>query len=149
MTSSLTPAVAKELKVSADASFAEAHGRLFARILLALPAGLDMDEAGAVIAECIADVAEANQLTGYYEALALWDKEIEPGSATHAKIASISVRMEAVLIQTEEKLSGLIQALQCSSESMGKINDGIVVFKEASKRKGYAEAAIEYTDKRR
>jgi len=141
MTSGLTVAVAKELNETSRVKYQESHGRLFARILLASPAGLDMDEVGSVIAQVLADIAEANEIVGYFEATALWSKELQNIPGLLEKVAGLGVRAENGIEKTEALLIRLIEGMHMSEESRTSILTGLTDFKESSKRLGYSEVA--------
>lgn len=141
MTTGLTIAVAKELNETSKEKYQEAHGRLFARILLASPAGLNMDEVGSVIAQVLADIAEANEIVGYFEATALWSKDLQNIPGLLERVAGLGVRAENGIEKTEALLMRLIDGMHISVESRTSILNGLTEFKEAAKRLGYSEVA--------
>lgn len=141
MLNTLTVAVAKELHESSKMDYEEAYGRFFTRLILSCPVALNLEEAGSVIASVLADVSAANQMTGYFEAISLWQEELQKIPGLVEKLGVINAKAEMTITKSESLLFRLIDGLKLTDNDRNVILERLTTFKEASKKLGYSEVA--------
>lgn len=143
MQNALTAEVADELNETSKTAFEEARGRLLARIILASPVG-NSDEVAAFASTVIANLAESNQMIGYFEAINLWSEELRSMPQITSKVQGIEERLLKVTATFEDQFMAITLALHMDAENTRLMQERFDTFKEASKRLGYSEVAQMY-----